>query len=747
MNSSLQHLPAADRRHIAPACRAALFAALTFPLTAVFAQTVATPGQPAATEAPPEKIIEMSKFEVRTTQGRGYVATNSATGMKTNEPLMDIPQAVVVITQDLIKDIGATNSTSIAQYFGLSQFFEGEFFAARGFRINPAYVDGMPSNQSYEDNAYVDTYEVIKGPAQVLYLNASSSGIVLKSTKKPLPFKQHIVTAGFDSNGGWRATVDSTAPLGEVGGVKLGYRFVGVQAGGDNYFDNLKDDRTLLFGALQADFKDTTIRLNWNFQDMMRKNGGEGIVLPSGELHTGAGRRNQNFLPGTMEHWQTNRGTIRVSHRFSDNWENQFTAGVWNQSRFNPISFVSNVNIGNQTKTISARLNDLTQTYWAFINDLQGSYHIGKLKQIDAFGFGWQEFTAENGILPSSAAIGFAPTVLPLNAGTAVLNTLRVPPASAFDRRLFTQQGTRNVVTATNIYWQHTSHIIPERLIAVAGLTWSAIRTASNANIGVIPSVNTVQPFDEYLHRYGLVYRVTNDISIYATESTAFNPPTQGVVLFDGSIPPPQLAKNREIGFKTALFNGRLSTNFAIYELVTTNGLVVGGTRPNGGSFSVPIGVTTQKGFDGDIAFAIKPNWQIVGSFYKGEDLNQLGNPISQSYDDSWSFLTRYDFRKDSSLKGWSFGSSIVRTGGRWLGTAGLSNAPFTADQIRTGVIKLKTGTLVNAFATYQLNRHWTFRASVDNILDEDYVVAAQTALFADPSTPRTFNFRTEYKF
>ena len=46
----------------------------------------------------------------------------------------------------------------------------------RGGPIGYAYIDDMPENQSYEDNYFVDSYAIVKGAAQVLYVNASVAG-------------------------------------------------------------------------------------------------------------------------------------------------------------------------------------------------------------------------------------------------------------------------------------------------------------------------------------------------------------------------------------------------------------------------------------------------------------------------------------------------------------------------------------------------------------------------------------------
>src|ERR1700712_3075162 len=66
-----------------------------------FAQT-ASPSNPPKSDEAPSESVPLSAFEVTSTQGRGYVTTNSASGFKTNEPFINIPQSILVVTRDLI---------------------------------------------------------------------------------------------------------------------------------------------------------------------------------------------------------------------------------------------------------------------------------------------------------------------------------------------------------------------------------------------------------------------------------------------------------------------------------------------------------------------------------------------------------------------------------------------------------------------------------------------------------------------
>jgi hypothetical protein len=78
---------------------------LAFGSAATSAQTSApsdtNSGSPAG-----EEVVKMSQFEVTTTQGHGYIANESATAFKTNEQLINVPQGDILVTADLINDLG-----------------------------------------------------------------------------------------------------------------------------------------------------------------------------------------------------------------------------------------------------------------------------------------------------------------------------------------------------------------------------------------------------------------------------------------------------------------------------------------------------------------------------------------------------------------------------------------------------------------------------------------------------------------
>lgn len=73
---------------------------------------------------------------------------------------------------------------------------------------------------------------------------------------------------------------------------------------------------------------------------------------------------------------------------------------------------------------------------------------------------------------------------------------------------------------------------------------------------------------------------------------------------------------------------------------------------------------------------------------------------------------------------------------------------PWPNGTLGATIAKIQTGTMMNAFISYQVNKHLGLRVNVANLLDENFPLAAEsTPLYIDPSQPRDFTFEMTYKF
>jgi iron complex outermembrane receptor protein len=713
-------------------------------VTALAAVSVSVNAQTAASSSSPgpkEEVVALSKFEVSTTQGKGYVATNAATGFKTNQELIKIPQSVTVVTRDLIDDIGATKTSDVLQFAGASQFYRGESIRLRGARALNPYMDDAIENVPYSDNVNIDSYEVIRGPAGVLYANASVSGVVLKSTKKPLPFSRNTISFSVKDWGLHRTEIDSTGPVGQLGDAKLSYRVAAAYQDGDAYFKNVEDQRFAVHPTLQVDLKNTTVRAAFDYVDVTSIAGGQSFVMPDGKLYTGAGRSEAYYPKGIMENHNQVRQRIAMLHRFGGGWEAKFSASHLRYVRKGTNVLPNNLNLQTGLFNLFARRNYQRQENWVVNGDVLGNYYIGPIANQSAAGFTLTDEVNRAAFL-NNAAFG----VQGFPIANPQMDRVVVPSYDSYAPPSSVGSWTNN--RRSTYYYQHQADLIKDRLIVVAGVSAAALQINDVPNITARTTAGgtRIVNFEENLRRIGVVVNVTKDIALYGLDSTTFAPQGNSNTRdYFGVLLPAQVGSGKEFGVKTSLFDGRLSATVASFDMELTNVAVLAGTLSpiTGISYFVATGLQKQKGWDASIAYSPIPEWQILVTGYKGTTKDQNGNTINNTYGSLFSFFTRYEF-SDGSMKGFSFGGGGSKTGGNIFTSLGGYILPAGSTQTS---ITMESVWNMTAFAAYKVNKNWTVRLNIENLLDKAFVLGAQTPIFCDPSPPRTFQLSAVYKF
>lgn len=679
-----------------------------------------------------DEVITLPLFEATSTQGAGYVSNNSVTGFKTRQKLIDIPQAITVVTSDLVDDIGLMHTSDILQYVGVSNFFRGESLAVRGARINNALIDEMPVSAPFMDNFFIDSFEVIRGPAAVLYRSNSLGGVVLKNTKKPLTNARREVTFELDQHGTYRGQLDLTGPMGLSDNLKLGYRLIAAYEDGDGFFSNIDGRLLAVHPSFQLQYNDTIVRVALDYQEMTHV-AGSNVLAPDGSLFIGAGRRETYVAPNGMEDFDFLNLRVAMLHQFSPSWEMKLQATRLEFSRLGGVLLRRNMDWNTRTIAFAARKNDQNAENWALQGDFLGHYRIGSVESQSAFGF-----SIHDGLLYSRFISSSAFGTQPRSVDNPRMDEIVVPQPSDYTGP-FANPGRRTKATGGDVYYQQTLNLLNDRLVLVGGVTQSWSETNNRPNLNV-PNTSTVLVGDDLLHRLGIVFRFREDFVIYAMQSTTANPSNSRGE--DGNLLGSQEGEANEIGLKAAFLNGRISGTLAFFDIELSNVGVFGGITPGGVSFQVPIGSTTQKGFDFDLAFSLTPAWQVITTGFKGKVRGTDGALVSGSYESMWSVFTRYDF-PDGALKGWAIGGGATRTGDRIVATRNFITFPPGEEK---SFMELESDWMATAFVNYSTGA-WTFLLNVENALDVAIPVGAQTPVHVDPSPPRTISASIGYRF
>ena len=500
----------------------------------------------------------------------------------------------------------------------------------------------------------------------------------------------------------------------------------------------------LVHPSFQFEYKDTTLLIAYDRQEIIRPSNGSGIIQLNGKPFVGAGRNELNLPPGASEKHVHNGLRAQLIQTFSKNWEAKIGAD-WNQLHRKGSIVLPLGGVDWNTRTISFgnRLNDITLDHYNISIDANGRYDLFGLKQQSTFGLAvsiletrqnlWTntDFTDANNI-PNRI-------LRPLDKPN--VDTLPVKPIGAYVSPA--NPGTKVRADLANFYFQQSLDLVRDKLTLVGGLASYSNETTSVANIALRPATATVLRANADVYRFGVVFHPTKDTTIYAMEGTNQLPPTTAV-LQSGNVVPPAEGKGQEVGVKVNLLDGRITLQVSAFKLVTSGLTVFGGTLPpalGGGPFVLPVGQLTQKGFDGDIQLQLTKEWQLIGSFYSGTVKNQNDLPVDDSYTGSWSVFTRYDV---PAFKGLTFGGGVSRVTGRVVST-GLVTYPTGVT--RPLFIDVEPGLPVQLFANYSPSKQWSVRLQVENALDSTYAVGLNAAYLIDTSLPRSFTLSARYRF
>ncbi|MFM8341863.1 MAG: TonB-dependent siderophore receptor, partial [Methylomonas sp.] len=122
-----------------------------------------------------------------------YSVKKSSTGTKTDTPIFDTPASIQVVPKAVMQDKKAVRlKDALENVSGVkpqSSLGFGTSFIIRGFKNDRTYRNGLLANNTFYtefDTANLESVEVLKGPASVLYGRSEPGGMVNITTKKPL---------------------------------------------------------------------------------------------------------------------------------------------------------------------------------------------------------------------------------------------------------------------------------------------------------------------------------------------------------------------------------------------------------------------------------------------------------------------------------------------------------------------------------------------------------------------------------
>ena len=708
-------------------------------------------------------------------------------------PLVDTPRAVTVIPQAIIEQTAASSlqdllSNSPGITFGAGE--GGQPLADRPFirgqsSGNNIFLDGVRDTGGQQREVFnLEQVEVIKGPDAVYSGRGSGGGSINLASKSPKLNSFTNVGAGVGTDGYLRGTIDSNLPLGETAALRINLMGAQGDVPGRDAVDYDKWGLGLSLGAglgtpssmvfsyyhLTSDqMPDYGIPL---FTKIQSRTTDSGVLdVPYSSFY---GLKARDYLTNTVDAF-----TFKAEHRLSD------FATVRNVSRYAETLndyIVTNPGDGGYVGRAADGtywMKRGTKTRWnpvstlANVTDVYGRFATGSVKHSYDVGLEltrernrnatYSTYTTSGAACPTglTTVVGSPPTANGAAGAGDCTPVYNPNPDDAWTGVINRGPVSSNTTETIGVY-ANDSISLTERLILNLGVRWDQYSVEGvNAVLGSPSSTAGVWNVAGYTavpkrtweftnYQVGLVYKPTENSSVYASWATSSTPPTiaagdqnasGGTGTVDGVanvVLDPEDTESFEIGAKANVFHDRLALSAAAFQLTRKNALIL--VEPDRYRQEGEVEV---KGFELGVSGNITPNWTVFGGYtYMDSELTKAakifsgtppvevanplqGLPLANTPKNSASLFTTYRLLPKLTVGGGVYYTS-KSFGGNQGGAGGGNNRIYAPSWTR-----------LDLFAAYDLTDRASLQLNVKNATDEDYIIRTNGVHHADVAAGR----------
>ncbi|WP_442965213.1 TonB-dependent siderophore receptor [Pseudomonas sp. JDS28PS106] len=630
---------------------------------------------------------------------QAYTASSASTASKSDVPLKDEAQSVIVVTPRTIADYGVQSLDDAMKFVsGVSQGNTlgntKDSLVKRGFGTNDdgsILRDGVRSVVSHNFSATTDRVEVLKGPASLLYGAMEPGGLINVISKQPQYVQSTTLSGSAYSEGGGSFGIDTTGPLGDSG---FAYRMVAERKSEDYWRNYGVDQHTLIAPSLSWTGDRASVTFAYEYNDYLSP-------FDRGTVYSNGHPADVSYDKRLDEKWANTVGisetaTARFEYQLSDDWKTRLTYG-WNNDRYSlsiaqPSSLSSS---GALRRQANGGHYDYETRYasWDFIGKQQifGQQHdllIGA-EQEDSDKYRGKTYR-------NTAQGGF-------NINNPTYGGLAEP--SVISR---TTSNLRNELTSSSLYLKDNWHL-DDRWILVLGGRYQHYDQYSDQGMDT-RVVNRDSNGDTFLPMAGLVFKVNDDLSLYGNYSRSFVP--NDTVDDNGNTFDPEEGRSYEVGAKYAL-TPELNLNLALFDIEKKN--VVTTTTVGDSSVSEAAGKVGSRGLELDVSGQIAERWDMIGTYAYTDteildDPANEGNRLTQAPKHTASLYFSHHLRIAPELGDWHAGA-----GARYVGDRAGDNA---------NSYYMSSYTVADAFLRWDLpmaGYKTRLQLNVDNLFDKHY--------------------------
>lgn len=650
---------------------------------------------------------------VVTGQRSDYGAKRTSSATKTDTDIIDIPQALTVISQQQVQDQTLRSVGELLLFVPGASPGTGESnrdqFTLRGNNTTAdMFIDGVRDDAQYFRDFYnIDRIEVLRGPNAMIFGRGGGGGVVNRVLKRSTLSSHRKLIAATSSEGGARLAADLDQPLGASAGLRVNAlyedgrsfrRHVSLERYGVNPTIGLQMSPATRIDVAYEYFHD-------------RRTADRGIPADfdrplRGFDRTFFGDPGKSHALADVHH-----ASALVESDFGGGFKLRNRSSLARYDKFYQNIYPSNLDEAAAEVVLGAynsrndRTNAFNQT------DLIREGTLAGIDQTLLFGVELGRQWSRNRRLTGTIISG---NRVPLADPTVDVDVIFVPSASDANNR------TRANVAA--VYFQ--DQLRPAswlEIIAGVRLDRFSLRVndlrGSGARFGRTDTL--LSP------RLALIFKPTDHLSIYASASRSYLPQSgdqfSGLDLNTANLKPERF-DNLELGAKWELLDGLLATA-TIYQLERTNTRAVDPTDP---AKFILTGAQRSRGLELGLERNITHRWQVSAGYAlqeaeitKSTTAAPAGRKVPLVPRHSFSAWSRYAFNRSFEA-----GLGLIA---RSKSYASISNA-----------VTLPSYARVDGALYYQLGRGIEAQLNVENLFGVHYFPAAHSDNNIAPGAPRT---------
>ena len=606
--------------------------------------------------------------------------------------------------------------------------------------------NGFANSQQF---ANVESVEVLKGPAAILYGRVEPGGMVNIVTKQPKATPYYSLTQQFGSYDLFRTSIDATSPL--TKDDTLLYRMNASFQSNNTFRDQIKNEDVFLAPIMKWNISPRTqATLEMEYQHQNTNLDYQVLPFANNKLQNLPPNRNLNER-NPLEIEEIFAG-FNWSHQFNDDWAIKHQVNFKRRDQNLPkIVTVGFINLDNRQADRTSSATHINNDTIATILDLTGHFKTGFLDHTLLLGGDY--YRAD--FLQKSLDMDYGND--PVTVSSINIDNPIHPGQPDLNPHL--RSSFKQNVDNYGLYLQDQIKL-PYNVHVMGGFRYQYIHQVTQSGdangIFTIADYNPPTTADAVTPRVGLLWQAQKWLTLYSNYAENFGANPFGVSFggldpsgnpLPGKALPPTSAQQWEIGSKAEFFDGRLRATLAYYDLTKQNVATtdyIAGHECNGGgplSCTIAVGAVRSKGPELDIQGEILPGWNVIATYAnqdvrvtKSNDLQGaavVGNRLQLTPRNISSVWTTYE-AQNGELKGFKIGGGVK-----------------LIDSVLDGLNQFKSPgyALVGLLAGYSFNvgkSKVTAQFNIDNLLDKSYITNAVPISDANYSavtfsTPRTF--------